>query len=182
MLEHGVRRTPLSRMFLFLWVTQTGFPYLFSLRQSLKGADRSRCTSHSHGILLNVLMPRFYSQRFWLCRSQGGPTNPCFKQPPQKILKYLVPWQVFQNHYLEATHQLEAVCGLYTGTHSPKLPTTALANEFIDYPVLAGEGLEPCQEISLAFQVPGCSMKPRLIACTRRMQRGSNLGCERRSC
>lgn len=51
----------------------------------------------------------------------------------------------------------------------PQVPHGALATESIDYPVLAGKVLGPCQETPLASQIPSFKMKPELIACTGRM-------------
>lgn len=48
----------------------------------------------------------------------------------------------------------------------------AVGKESIDYPVLAGEGLERRQAIPLVSQIPGFRMKPGLISCTCRVQRG----------
>lgn len=172
MLKHGVWRTPPSRVLLFLWATRTSSTYLGSLRWSLKDADKPVCVSHTLRDLVKcpdarVILPEVLTP---LVSSRSNKSM--FLTVTSEYSEALGPWQIFRNHHLEASHRPGAACGLCAGVYSHLSPTASQANERIDYPVLAGEELEPCQESPCASQIPGLRTTPGLTACTCRMRRG----------
>lgn len=157
---------------MLLWTTRTSSTYLVSLRWSLKDADKPVCTSHAPRDLVKcpdarVILPEVLT----LSVSSRSNKSMCLTVTSENS-EALGPWQIFRNHYLEASHRPGAACGLCEGMYSHPSPMASQANERIDYPVLAGEELEPCQESPCAFQVPGFRTRPRLTACTCRKPHG----------